>query len=80
MPTVDPASKNTITGVVHVRDAASAKPVANFASATQVTSVQLIGDPSGVGLAINGTAYAFTPNMAVSLKKALDRAVTGLVM
>jgi hypothetical protein len=80
MPVVDPASRNTITGVVHVRDAASPKPVANFASATQVTSLQLVGDPSGVGLALNGTAFALTPHLAVSLKKALDRAVTGLVM
>jgi hypothetical protein len=81
-----PADSGTVVGAVAVRDedteadgavdSGSDKPV----KAAQVEYLQGISGTNGFVLNVNGTSYAFNPQMAAALKQAVDQAVVALTL
>jgi hypothetical protein len=78
---LDTDDASTLVGPVQARDSEVAVPDADdldVAGAAQTEFLQVAAGVNGVVVALNGTAYALTPQMAVALKQAVDRAVVGL--
>jgi hypothetical protein len=73
---------------VEVPDDASLAPVpeegaedeAEPIGAEQVEYLQVASTSNGVVVSLNGTAYAFGPQLAATLKGAVDKAVVGLTL
>jgi hypothetical protein len=84
---LDANDEGTVIGPVHVRDAdvnvvAEEVDIAitsdDDIAGDQVEYLQVVGATNGVVLALNGTPFSFSPQMAASLKTAFDKAVAGL--
>lgn len=91
---VDSNAASTIIGPIHVRDADVEVPLdadltpqpgrddenaePRGIPALQVEFFQAVSATNGIVLALNGTAFVFNPQLAATLKGALDKMVAGL--
>jgi hypothetical protein len=88
---IDSSAEGTVVGPIHVRDGGvEVPPDADLTPqpgrdgetraipAQQVEFFQAVSATNGVVLALNGTAFVFNPELAATLKGALDKMVAGL--
>jgi hypothetical protein len=89
---IDASAEGTVVGPIHVRDGdVEVPPDADLTPqpgrdgaepkgipAQQVEFFQAVSATNGIVLALNGTAFVFNPQLAATLKGALDKMVAGL--
>jgi hypothetical protein len=89
---IDASAEGTVVGPIHVRDGdVEVPPDADLTPqpgrggaapkgipAQQVEFFQAVSATNGIVLSLNGTAFVFNPQLAATLKGAVDKMVAGL--